>query len=421
MVTKVHVYYEGWGQRWRWGTLEESKALTGRPVIYFEYSPEAIQRGYELSGYTLPLEGEKLRTGFPRHQLGLPGPVYDALPDGWGMLLMDRLFRKRGVEPATVSPLDRLAYIGNTAMGAMSFEPVAPDVDEPAPNIPLGQLAREVHAEMQGEGSEFLRELMLMGGSPHGARPKALIYLDAATGQYSTADGPGRTPWMVKFPAMNEHPEVCALEDLYALMLRQCGIATPQTQYLSLGAEGAAFATERFDRHQGMRVPAQTLAAFLGADYRIAGSVDYANFLRATGACTKSRPQVFEAYRRAVFNVVFNNRDDHPKNFSYLMDANGDWMLSPAYDVTYCPGPGGYHQMDVNGEALNIAGSHLVALGVKIAGITEKEARAPIKDFCEVADNFRSLAYTHYHGEIRKETLNLIEARIRANVKSLQA
>lgn len=420
MVSKINVYFEGWGQRWLWGTLAESPALTGRPVIYFEYGPDAYQRGYELSGYTLPLEGERLRQDFPRHQQGLPSPVYDALPDGWGMLLMDRLFKKRGIEPATVSALDRLAYIGSTAMGAMSFEPVAPEVDEPAPNIPLGQLAQEVHAEMQGEGSEFLRELMLMGGSPHGARPKALIYLDAASGQYSTADGPGRTPWLVKFPAMNEHPEVCALEDLYALMLRQCGIQTPQTQYIPLGAEGAAFATERFDRHQGLRVPTQTLAAFLGADYRVPGSVDYANFLRATGACTKSRPQVFEAYRRAVFNVVFNNRDDHPKNFSYLMDANGDWTLSPAYDVTYCPGPSGYHQMDVSGEALNIKGSDLVALGVKIAGVSEVEALATIKDFSAVAASFGQLASTHYPKEIRRETITAIEARISASFKLLQ-
>ncbi|VYU80466.1 Uncharacterised protein [Metakosakonia massiliensis] len=91
MVNKVEVYYEGWGEKLLWGTLAQTTALTGRPLIMFEYGPVALDKGIELSVLTLPLAGPKLRRDFPPHQLGLPGPVYDSLPDGWGMLLMDRL------------------------------------------------------------------------------------------------------------------------------------------------------------------------------------------------------------------------------------------------------------------------------------------------------------------------------------------
>lgn len=171
MLEQVNVFYEGWGERWQWGTLVSTTALTGRPLIVFEYSNEARQRGLELSSYTLPLEGAQLRRDFPDHQLYLPGPVYDALPDGWGMLLMDRMFRRRGLTTARIGSLERLAYIGGNAMGAMTFEPVAPEGQASEVHIPLEQLAAEVQEVLHGDGGEFLQRLLLVGGSPQGARP----------------------------------------------------------------------------------------------------------------------------------------------------------------------------------------------------------------------------------------------------------
>jgi len=138
MLNSLNVYYNGWGESWLWGTLISSTATTGRPTIAFEYSPEAIQRGVQLSSYLLPLKGLPLRQGFPTYQMGLPGPVYDALPDGWGMLLMDRYFRKIGLHPARISPLERLTYISTHATGALSFEPCVADM-QTSENIPLPQ------------------------------------------------------------------------------------------------------------------------------------------------------------------------------------------------------------------------------------------------------------------------------------------
>ncbi len=138
MLNSLNVYYNGWGESWLWGTLISSTATTGRPTIAFEYSPEAIQRGVQLSSYLLPLKGLPLRQGFPTYQMGLPGPVYDALPDGWGMLLMDRYFRKIGLHPARIGPLERLTYISTHATGALSFEPCVADM-QTSENIPLPQ------------------------------------------------------------------------------------------------------------------------------------------------------------------------------------------------------------------------------------------------------------------------------------------
>lgn len=418
MLEQVNVFYDGWSERWQWGTLVSTTALTGRPLIVFEYSNEARQKGLELSSYTLPLAGPQLRRGFPDHQLFLPGPVYDSLPDGWGMLLMDRMFRRRGLTTARIGPLERLAYIGSNAMGAMTFEPVAPEGLASDIHIPLDQLAAEVQAELHGEGGEFLQTLLLVGGSPQGARPKALVYRDPDTGAFTTAATPGFEAWLIKFPAKEEHAEVCAIEMVYAQCLRMSGIETPDTRYFSLPDGLAAFASKRFDRQDDLRIPMQSLAAFTGADYRSPGVLDYVNFLRATQMCTNDVREMAVAFERAVFNVAFNNRDDHPKNFSYIMSRDGQWRLSPAYDVTFCEGPGGYHQMDVMGEALAISRAHMLRLAEE-AEVPLDTAGSIIDGICEVASQFATVASNQFPQAITQDTLRMIQDRIDQNVARL--
>jgi len=419
MLEQVNVFYEGWGERWLWGTLASTTALTGRPMIVFEYSNEARQRGLELSSYTLPLEGPQLRRGFPDHQLDLPGPVYDALPDGWGMLLMDRMFRRRSLSTARIGPLERLAYIGGNAMGATKFEPVAPEGQEPKVHIPLEELAADVQQVLQGEGGEFLETLLLVGGAPQGARPKALVYRNPETDGFTTAVTPGFEAWLIKFPAKEEHPEVCAIEMVYAECLRMCGIETPDTRYFSLPGGSAAFASKRFDRQDGLRVPMQSLAAFTGANYRTPGVLDYVNFFRATQMCTNDVRQMAVAFERAVFNVAFHNRDDHPKNFAYLMSQAGHWRLAPAYDVTFCEGPGGYHQMDVMGEAQAISRAQMLRLANE-AEMPQDVAGKMIDRICDVASQFAILADDLYPQIITRDTLRTIQHCIDQNVARLR-
>ncbi|PRF97934.1 type II toxin-antitoxin system HipA family toxin [Burkholderia ambifaria] len=419
MIERVDVYYDGWGEHWLWGSLVSTTAITGRPLIVFEYSDDARKRGLELSSYALPVHGSKLRKDFPAHQLGLPGPVYDALPDGWGMLLMDRLFKRRGLNAARIGPLERLAYIGSHAMGAMSFEPVAPEIQEPQPNIPLNRLAAEVQEVLDGEGGAFLHQLLQVGGSPQGARPKALVYRDPRSGVFTTAPAADFDAWLVKFPARQEHPEVCAIEMVYAECLRLCGIETPDTLHFDLPGGMAAFASRRFDRRDGLRVPMQSVAAFTGADYKTPGALDYVNFLRATHMCTNDVREKARAFERAVFNVAFNNRDDHPKNFAYIMARSGEWKLAPAYDVTFCEGPGGYHQMDVMGEALQIDRAALLGLA-KEAEISAAAAGDMIDRMCSVASRWSAIATRDYQGTITDDTLTHIQRRIDENVALLR-
>lgn len=419
MLEQVEVFYVGWGERWLWGTLVSTTAITGRPQILFEYSSEAKSKGLELSAYTLPLEGVPLRRGFPNHQFGLPGPVYDSLPDGWGMLLMDRLFRRRNLNAARIGPLERLAYIGKNAMGALSFEPVAPEGEVSQTHIPVESLAAEVQEVLNGEGGQFLQTLLLVGGSPQGARPKALVFRDPEDGAFTTAATPGFEAWLIKFPAKDEHPEVCAIEMVYAECLRRCGIETPDTQHFNLPNGLAAFASKRFDRVDGQRVPMQSLAAFTGADYKSPGSLDYVNFLRATQMCTNDVREKALAFERAVFNVAFNNRDDHPKNFAYIMSRAGTWHLAPAYDVTFCEGPGGYHQMDVLGEALQVGRGAMLRLAEE-AEVSVDTAADVISRMCDSASQFAALAQSLFPHMITADTLQRVQQRINENIRLLR-
>lgn len=406
-MKKLAVLYEGWGERWLLGTLADN----GRDLL-FEYSPQALAQGLELSPRYL-----KLKTGaygdFPACLERLPGLIADALPDGWGLLLMDKQFRRLGRTPASTSVLDRLAFIGRRAMGALSFEPA--DAGEIQPqDLSLLTLAKEIRHVVAGEESDALAQLALMGGSPHGARPKVLVNYEAESGSLSSDAKAAGMPWLIKFPAQNEHKEVCAIEALYAKLAGDCGIEMPQTRYFDINASLSAFGIARFDRHAGMRVPTHTLAGLLHSDFRIP-SVDYTTFLRATRFFTRDEREVKKAYLRCVFNVVMHNRDDHAKNISYRMTRDRQWKLSPGYDLTFSTGPGGEHQMDICGEGAKPGRAHLLRLANE-AGVNADEAKRAIASVCEVAERFSAEAAAF---AIRRASIRNIEALIKLNLSRL--
>ncbi|BHH85089.1 type II toxin-antitoxin system HipA family toxin [Desulforhopalus sp. 52FAK] len=407
-MKKLFVYYNGWGEHWLLGTLADNG-----DELLFEYSPEALRQGLEMSPRHLMLRGQAYG-GFPEYLQRLPGLIADSLPDGWGMLLMDRLFRKSGMMPAQLSSLDRLAFIGDRALGALSFEPENM-LDLQEEDVKLLGLAKDVQAIIAGEDSIALRQLALMGGSPHGARPKVLVYYNTESGIMSTTPMANSQPWLVKFQAQNEHKEVCALEDLYAQLARNCGLDMPTTHYFDLDKNLAAFGIERFDVEDGMRVPVHTLAGALHANFRLPFSVDYSTFLRATRMFTRDEREVQKAYERAVFNIVFNNRDDHSKNFSFRLGRDRRWRLAPCYDLTFSEGPGGKHQMDVCGEGCDITRTKMLELAQQ-GGLDMTWSGDVISTIVEEAGQFRKLASTR---KIRPVTIKLVELAIEANRKQL--
>ncbi|MBC7381002.1 MAG: type II toxin-antitoxin system HipA family toxin [Burkholderiaceae bacterium] len=357
-LARLQVLYRGWGESWPLGTIAHAG---GR--LLFEYSPEAIARGLQLSPIRVPLPlGGSAPASYsgPAHFHGLPGFIADSLPDGWGMLLMDRALRRCGRDPAQVSVLERLAIVGHGGIGALVFEP-ADTMEETRADIEgIAALAREMQSVASDSGEhasgEQLRRLLVLGGSPQGARPKALLRWNQVGNVFAQdhAGAAGGEPWLVKFPGYGEHAEVCALEEFYARLARRGGIEMMPTRYFGLGKVHSAFGTRRFDRHamangNEVRVPVASLSALLDADHRLP-ALDYTSLLLATTRLTGDYRETLNAFERCVFNVLTHNRDDHTRNFAFCMDAEGRWKLSPAFDLSFSHGPGGEHSTSVAGE-----------------------------------------------------------------------
>jgi serine/threonine-protein kinase HipA len=404
-MKKLLVQYNGWGERWPLGTLADN----GNDLL-FEYTSQALRKGLELSPLHLKVQAPAY-SGFPAHLHRLPGLIADSLPDGWGQLLMDRVFRRRGINAASLSVLDRLAFLGERTMGALTYEPA--ESEQSPSDAALETLAQDVRTVISGS-DEALSQLAVLGGAPHGARPKVLVYYDVSRGMVSTRPRPDHAPWLVKFPAQTEHKEVCALEHLYAQVARLCGLEVAETHYFDLGRNLAAFAIARFDVEGGMRVPVHTLAGALHADFRVP-TVDYTTFLRAVHLFSRDEREVNKAYERAAFNVLFNNRDDHCKNFSFRLSRDLQWRLAPCYDVTFSEGPRGEPQMDVCGEARNITRAHMLELA-KQGGVRIETATEVLDRFIAHARGFRPLAQEY---KIRRATLTTVAKSIEANAHRL--
>lgn len=403
-MKKITVFFCGWGQRWPLGTLADN----GQDLL-FEYSQEALASGIEFSERNLKLRAAAYG-GFPSYQFRLPGLIADALPDGWGLLLMDRLFKKHfDKNPHQISPLDRLAFIGERAMGALAFQS-ATNIELPPPDLELVTLAKEVQTVIEDRDTVALRQLVVIGGSPHGARPKALVHYDVTNNFVSTREDAPGVPWLIKFPGKFEHKEVCAIEHCYARLAADCGLDMPRTQHFDLGRDYAAFGIERFDRQAGLRVPILTLAGALDTDFRMP-TTSYQTLLRSTRFFTRSEQEVQKAYERCVFNVVFNNRDDHTKNFSFRMDETLSWKLAPCYDLTFCEGPGGQHQMDVEGEGRTPGKVELMKLASSNS-LDTVWASNTIARIVAVAGGFKTLASDY---AIRLATRNKIAKAIEGN------
>lgn len=345
-MRRLEVRLDWGGEEVRVGTLAERDRR-----IYFEYDKDLLEGHLLLSPFRLPP-----RPGLFEEREGVFGGLFgvfnDSLPDGWGLLLMDREFRKRGIEPAQVSPLDRLAYIGTRAVGALTYHPPARVEEEPL-GVDLAVVARQAQRLVEGSAEEVLPELLIAGGSPGGARPKVLVGFHEKSGHMisGTSDLPeDYLHYIVKFGSKEDGPEIGALEMAYARMAGEAGITMPRTRLFETRDGGRYFAAERFDRQGNARFHMHTLGGLLHASHRWP-SLEYDALLKVTLALTKDLRQVEEAFRRMAFNVFAHNRDDHVKNFSFIMYPDGRWDLSPAYDVIYSQGLNGWHTMAVAGEA----------------------------------------------------------------------
>lgn len=376
--------------------------------IYFEYDQEFLAGGLEISPFQLrAIPGVQT---FDRQLFeGPPGVFNDSLPDGWGRLLLDRAMRAEGVLPQQLGPLDRLAHVGCSGMGALTYEPNH-SKGGAGGEVDLNHLAAQSQDVLEGEASDVLMELLALNGSSAGARPKALIGFNKRTGAiiHGASEAPDIfAPWLVKFPNIQDGLDAGAVEFVYAEMVRRAGLDVMETHLFQASRGAGYFAVKRFDRKNGERLHMHTACGLLHSDFRTP-ALDYRDLLELTALLTRDVREVAKMFRIAVFNVLAHNRDDHSKNFSFLIDQKGDWRLAPAYDLTFLSGPGGEQSATVLGEGKAPGPGNLRALGAtadldrdEVARIID-QTEAALAEWPQLAKNTGVTA----------ETVRTIEARI---------
>ena len=392
----------------RVGTL--ARSAEGR--IYFEYAP-TLPRSLKISPLRLPPK-PGLITFDPMPFEGLPGVFYDSLPDGWGCLLLDRFARSKGITPGRLTPLDRLAHVGQGGMGALVYEP---DLSRKKPpgTLDIDDLALKTQQVLGGSAEDVLEELMALNGSSAGVRPKAMISINP-TGSQIIYGEDGKTrrdyaPWLVKFPNTQDGTDAGAIEYVYSLMAKEAGVFMTETRLFPAKDGAGYFATRRFDREESesrmTRLHVHTAGGLLHSDFRTP-SLDYEDLLALTEIITRDMREVEKMYRHTVFNVMSHNRDDHAKNFSFIMDPGGEWALSPAYDITFSSGPGGQQSTTVLGEGKNPSSAHLTTLGQK-AKLNDKTIAQIIEHTRHALAKWKTLAQGY---GVNKTNIKLIGGAI---------
>ncbi len=310
---------------------------------------------------------------------GLHGMFHDSLPDGWGRLLVDRRARQLGVEPATLTPLDRLACVGSNSIGALCYAPSSDVWDAKDKVLDLDELAADARLVLYGDVSEVISTLGQAGGSPAGARPKSLIPLDD---KGHAVHGAGESlewdeQYLVKFPGQGDPDDIAAIEMAYAGMAANAGVVMSETRLLQGGNGKTYFAAKRFDRIGNRRVHVHSASGLLYTDIRIP-QLDYKDLILLTRSVTRDQRECEAMFVLAVFNVLAHNRDDHARQFSYIMARDGSWRMAPAYDLTWAMGPGGEHSTTVLGHGKDITRAHLIELG-RIADLKQQDVTKVIQ------------------------------------------
>ena len=314
---------------------------------------------------------------------GLPGLLADSLPDKFGNLLIDRWLAAQGRSPRSFNPVERLCYLGSRGMGALEFQPTLAD-DLPSTPLEVSRLVAlanealsardELHTSLSGDHA--LNDIIRVGTSAGGARAKAIIAWNPSTNEIRSGQVPlpdGFEPWLIKFDGIsNNRDKECAdpqgygrIEFAYHLMARAAGLTMSECRLLE-EEDRAHFMTRRFDRTpDGDKLHLQTLCGIAHFDFNQAGAYSYEQAFQVARQLALPHADQAELYRRALFNILARNQDDHTKNISFLMDRRGHWHLAPAYDVLYRDNPEGAwtsrHQMSLHGKPDDFTKDDLLA------------------------------------------------------------
>ncbi len=394
-----------------WGKPVGVLALDPASGFYaFEYYPSFRDEGIELSPLALPASMPR-PVVFPhlpeQTYYRLPAFVADALPDRFGNALIDAWMADQGIARDSITPLDRLAYMGRRAMGALEFQPAA-RAERPSPSAiemrSLVETARQaLSVNLTGEASVkdrgALDQLISVGSSAGGARAKAVVGWneeigDFVSGQFDLPDG--YEHWIIKFDIDSSTGiprQYGRVEYAYSLMARACGIRMEECRLQEAAGTGH-FMTRRFDRRNNVKVHMQTLCAMSELDFNLVGAFSCVQLFETASQLGLGLDAFDELFDRMAFNICMSNNDDHTKNWSFTLTEGGKWQLAPAYDLTYAYAPNNpwmsQHFMSVNGKFRGITRDDLLSLAERFS-VSDPERR--IDQIAYVAGCWRDFAH----------------------------
>ncbi|MDH6310079.1 serine/threonine-protein kinase HipA [Dysgonomonas sp. PFB1-18] len=379
----------------------------------FEYAPTFIKTGLEVSPLRMPLQ-EQYIFSFPELNpqtfKGLPGMLADSLPDNFGNALINRWLAEQGRNPDSYNPIERLLYQGKRSMGALEFEPAEKVISNVSTKIELEGLVEaariaisnkeKLDIRLEGNESELL-QIMKVGTSAGGARAKAVIAYNEQTnevrsGQLNAPEG--FTHWLIKLDGVTNNKlgdpsHYGRIEYAYYKMAIGCGIEMTDCRLMEENGR-AHFMTRRFDRIGGKeKLHMQTLCGLTHFDFNTPGVYSYEQLFQTMRTLRLPYSAAEQVYRRMIFNIVARNQDDHTKNFSFLMNQQGQWSLSPAYDMAYSYNPTGEftsrHQMSVNGKSDNFTKTDLIevarSMNIKKAEEIIEEVISSVSQWSKIA------------------------------------
>ena len=393
--------------------------LPDRGLGVFQYTPEFARSAIEVAPFMMPLTDAPYE--FPSLSRdtfrGLPGLLADSLPDRFGTALINAWLSSRGREPGSFTPVERLCYTGARGMGALEFRPLMSDAPRSSRRVDIDALVAlanrvlddriALEGKLTGDDdAHAIEDILRVGTSAGGARAKAVLAWNETSGEFRSGQAPtveGFTPWLMKFDGVhgNRDRELAdpqgfgRIEYAYHRMARAAGITMEDCRLHEEGGR-AHFMTRRFDRTAtGGKLHMQSLGALMHYDYNVAGAYAYEQALQAIRRLGLSMTDIEEQVRRAFFNVLARNQDDHVKNIAFLMDRRGQWRLSPAFDLAYSYNPTGawtaQHQMSLNGKRDGFDRDDLIAFA-RVGGVKKTRGRSILAQVSAAVADWRSYA-----------------------------
>lgn len=396
--------------------------------ICFYFSPDFVRTGPDIAPLRAPITGIVAQNGLPVYPdddkifSGLPSFIADSMPDHWGNKIFNEWAKSHNIKQKDLTALDRLAYIGRRGMGALEFVPPVNEAMETPFKVEIARLAELAQTAMDEAGrfhttlspTLAIESLFKVGTSAGGRRPKAVINLNPQTGVcYSgqvAAPVSGFTPMIIKFDEHCKMPTT-RVEYSYWLMAAAAGLKMMPARMLECGNE-THFLTERFDRNGSEKIHVQTLAAMCPT------ASSYEALFETAQRLGISHDEMQMIFRQMTLNVLAANVDDHNKNFSFIMDRNGVWHISPAYDFTFTVDPTApfyvnRHSLTINGNNQEISRADLLEVATRF---NIKAASSIINEAVDAVSNYRSYAT---EANIPEAWIKIIEAEISDRIKHL--